>query len=294
FHQINFELMGLDSPLYDAEILSLASTILKNLGIWDDVVLNINSLANKEDRTRYRSALVDYFTKYEKDLSEDSKNRLKMNPLRILDSKDENDKKISENAPLLSDYYSDESKDYFDRVLNLLNNMGINYEINPKLVRGLDYYDHTIFEFVTDKLGAQGTVLGGGRYNGLIGMMGGPETKAVGFGAGIERLMELVNLSDPDYVNSATIIKIGNIDEAVISQIAYMLRDGGIPSVIAHQDNPGKQFKYADKIKSKLCIIIGEEELKNKTVKIKDMKSGHEVSVLLEDMIDSASNLMRS
>jgi len=106
--------------------------------------------------------------------------------------------------------------------------------------------------------------------------------------------MELVNLSDPDYVNSATIIKIGNIDEAVISQIAYMLRDGGIPSVIAHQDNPGKQFKYADKIKSKLCIIIGEEELKNKTVKIKDMKSGHEVSVLLEDMIDSASNLMRS
>ena len=187
FHQIGVELFGVPGPSGDVEVIALAAQILDQLEMRQHCVLNLNTLGDTESRQAYRIALVEYFSDYKARLSDDSVARLEKNPLRILDSKDQSDKEIVDGAPSFDQYLTASASEFFGEVREGLDDLGIAYELNPRLVRGLDYYCHTAFEFVTDALGAQGTVIGGGRYDGLIGMMGGPETPGVGWAGGIER-----------------------------------------------------------------------------------------------------------
>ncbi|MFA6022337.1 MAG: histidine--tRNA ligase, partial [Rhodospirillales bacterium] len=192
FHQVGCELLGVEGPQADIEVISMAWRILQGLGLGDKVQLEINSLGDAESRAAYRSALIAYLEPMRLTLSEESQARLEKNPLRVLDSKDEEDKRVVAQAPVMSDCMTPAAKEFFDQVINGLTALGIPFVINPKLVRGLDYYCHTAFEFTTTALGAQGTVLAGGRYDGLIGQMGGPATPGIGWAAGVERLAMLV------------------------------------------------------------------------------------------------------
>src|SRR5215467_13387572 len=191
FHQIDVELIGVPEPQADVEVIEIGAEVLRELGLLDRTVLELNTLGDSASRRAYRSALIDYFSRYAAELSEDSRRRLEVNPLRILDSKDENDRRISAGVPSFDQYLNDESRKFFSRVRAGLDHLGIAYQLSPRLVRGLDYYCHTAFEFVTEHLGSQGTVLGGGRYDGLMSLLGGPETPGVGWAAGIERLAML-------------------------------------------------------------------------------------------------------
>ncbi|HEY9536701.1 MAG TPA: histidine--tRNA ligase, partial [Kiloniellaceae bacterium] len=188
FHQIDVELLGVSEPLADVEIIALGADILAALGLGEHTTLELNTLGDLESRKAYRAALVDYFSAYQDKLSADSRDRLVRNPLRILDSKDQGDRKLIEGAPLFGDYLNQQSRDFFARVLEGLDLLGIGYTLNDRLVRGLDYYTHTAFEFTTTALGAQGTVLAGGRYDGLVETMGGPSVPGIGWAAGVERL----------------------------------------------------------------------------------------------------------
>ena len=192
FHQIGVELIGVAQPQADIEVIALGRRILDALGIGDRVVLELNTLGDVESRAAYREALVSYFSARASELSEDSQRRLERNPLRIFDSKEETDQRVARDAPAFADYQNAESRRFFDRVRAGLDRLGIIYRLNPRLVRGLDYYTHTAFEFVTADLGAQGTVMGGGRYDGLVEMMGGPALPGIGWAAGIERLAMLI------------------------------------------------------------------------------------------------------
>jgi histidyl-tRNA synthetase len=192
FHQIDVELLGVAQPLGDVEVIALGAEILAALGVLPRTVLELNTLGDAASRGAYRAALVAYYEARASELSEDSRNRLARNPLRILDSKDEGDKRVNQGAPSFEHYLTSEAQNFFTAVRTGLDRIGIAYRLSPRLVRGLDYYCHTAFEFVTADLGAQGTVLGGGRYDGLMAVMGGPETPGVGWAAGIERLALLV------------------------------------------------------------------------------------------------------
>ena len=192
FHQIGVELIGVAQPQADVEVIALGRRILDALGIGDRVVLELNTLGDNESHSAYRQALVSYFSSRASELSEDSQRRLERNPLRIFDSKQETDQRVARDAPAFADYQNAESRRFFDRVRAGLDRLGITYRLNPQLVRGLDYYTHTAFEFVTADLGAQGTVMGGGRYDGLVEMMGGPALSGIGWAAGIERLAMLI------------------------------------------------------------------------------------------------------
>src|SRR2546423_2209835 len=192
FHQIGVELLGVAQPQADIEVIALGQRILKELGIADRVVLELNTLGDPASRAGYRNALVGYFSGRHSELSEDSRRRLERNPLRILDSKDPGDQRLAAEAPDFAEYLNEASGEFFTRVRDGLDQLGIAYRLNPRLVRGLDYYSHTAFEFVTADLGAQGTVMGGGRYDGLVEMMGGPALSGVGWAAGIERLSMLI------------------------------------------------------------------------------------------------------
>ncbi|MBN8828675.1 MAG: histidine--tRNA ligase [Sphingobacteriia bacterium] len=287
FHQINAEILGIKSPMLDAEIIIMASQILEKLGISESIQLNLNSLGDKETRKIYRDSLTEYYRDHINSLSEDSKVRLQKNPLRILDSKDENDKKINLNAPRISEFYNQESNDYYAALKELLTLNAIKFTENPSLVRGLDYYEHTIFEFITDALGAQGTVIGGGRYDGLIETMGGPPTPAIGFAGGIERLMELVDFKNFDAnVLTVTIIAIGERAEKESLAIATILRNNNIRVILPYQNQVGKKFKYADKINAKIAIVIGEEELEKNVAKIKNMLTGSEEIISIDNLLD--------
>jgi len=197
FHQIGVELIGVAQPQADIEVIALGSRILDALGVGERVVLELNTLGDPESRAGYREALVHYFSARVSELSEDSCQRLERNPLRIFDSKEEIDQRVARYAPAFADYLNAESRRFFDRVRAGLDRLGINYRLNPHLVRGLDYYTHTAFEFVTTDLGAQGTVMGGGRYDGLVELMGGPALPGVGWAAGIERLAMLIAAPPP-------------------------------------------------------------------------------------------------
>ncbi|MGD9649479.1 MAG: histidine--tRNA ligase [Dongiaceae bacterium] len=192
FHQIGLELLGVNSAQGDIEAIAIGFDILKALGVSHEATLELNTLGDSESRQLYRKAIVDYFSHYKNQLSEDSLKRLERNPLRILDSKDEGDKQLVMKAPFYGDFLNPASREFFDEVQAGLNALGISYNLNPRLVRGLDYYTHTVFEFVTNSLGAQGTVLAGGRYDDLSKVMGGPDLPGIGWGAGIERLAMMV------------------------------------------------------------------------------------------------------
>lgn len=283
FHQVNCEILGAETPNSDVEIIAMGWQILEELGITDSIKLEINSLGDQQSRDNYRTALVKYFSKYKNELSDDSKVRLEKNPLRILDSKDEGDKKIVKNAPLMADFYSDEAKSFFEKVQNGLTGLGIKYEVNPHLVRGLDYYCHTAFEFTTNALGAQNTVLAGGRYDGLIAQMGGAPTPAIGFAGGVERIMALFD-KKIESEQAVALIPIGEQAEEFAAKLAYDLRKQGFNIELAFNGNVKKRMKKAGDKNVRLAVIFGDDELKSGKVKIKDFASSTEREVEIKNI----------
>lgn len=288
FHQINFELIGPAEPQADIEVIAMGWHIISALGLQDKVQLEINSLGDKQSRDNYKVGLVRYLSQYKEKLSEDSQRRLTTNPMRILDSKNEGDKEIVKDAPTIEEYYTEVSVNFFNAVKDGLAALGIPYKLNNKLVRGLDYYCHTAFEFTTTALGAQNAVMAGGRYDGLIHTMGGPEVPAVGFGGGIERLALLCDRKiDP--VRPVVLIPIGGEAEKQAVSLAMELRRNGLYTELGYSGNVKKRFKKADSINAAAAIVFGDEELKQSLVKIKDFNTGQEEGVKLSDLIDKLS-----
>lgn len=256
FHQLDAEVLGSDSPLADAELLVLADQLLKELGIAEGVTLTLNTLGDAESREAWRAALVEHFTAHRGELSEDSLARLDKNPLRILDSKDPRDRPIADSAPDIDAFLTGAAQDFFGAVTAGLDAAGVAWERNARLVRGLDYYRHTAFEFVTDRLGAQGTVLGGGRYDGLIEALGGPPTAAVGWAAGIERLAMLLADNAVDTRLDAVIA----VEDDAMFDLAMrglrLLRDNRVSADIVATGSPRKRFDKAAKIGARALISI--------------------------------------
>jgi len=260
FHQLDAEVLGSDSPLADAELLVFADQLLKELGIAEGVTLTLNTLGDATSRDAWRAALVEHFEAHRGDLSEDSLARLDKNPLRILDSKDAKDRPIADSAPDIDAFLTAEAQDFFGAVTAGLDAAGVAWERNARLVRGLDYYRHTAFEFVTDRLGAQGTVLGGGRYDGLIENLGGPPTPAVGWAAGIERLAML--LAD-DVIDNRLDAVIAVEDDAELTfamKALAALRHGGFATEIVASGSPRKRYDKAAKIPAHALISIGTRD----------------------------------
>lgn len=280
FHQIGIELIGIATPLADIEVIACGAELLDRLGVLKDCVLHLNSLGDAESRAKYRAALIAYFSDYRDRLSEDSRTRLEKNPLRILDSKDEGDRALIDGAPSLHDHYSDAAKDFFAGVCDGLDALGIGYAVDPRLVRGLDYYGHTAFEFVTNALGAQGTVLAGGRYDGLIGQMGGPSVPGVGWAAGVERLAMLI-AEPPPPPRPVVLCALGAAAERRALTLAQRLRRDGRQVDIPATGNLKKKLARAGKINAAEAWIIGDDELARGIVVIRDLDSGEQREVPL-------------
>ena len=283
FHQVGIELLGVDSPLADVEVLALGWRFLSELGLGDKVTLEINTLGDAASRAAYRDVLVGFLSKYKDDLSEDSRNRLDRNPLRVLDSKDEGDKKIVADAPSMADSLSDDARRFFETVRRGLDNLGIPHAVNARLVRGLDYYGHTAFEFVTTQLGAQGTVLAGGRYDGLIGQMGGPATPGIGWAAGVERLSMLVGAKAAS-VRPVAVIPMG--DDMAAFAVAEGLRGAGIAVHMGYSGNIKKRMERANKANARFALILGEDEFARGAVTVKDLDAGSQEEVALAHVVD--------
>ena len=281
FHQVNMEAFGFEGPSIDAELILLTSRIWKTLGV-DSIQLELNSLGTLESRKAYRSILVEYFKDHIDTLDEDSLLRLEKNPMRILDSKNPEMSELNHAAPKMSDHLDQESQDHFSGLLERLNNHDIDYVLNPRLVRGLDYYTKTVFEWTTDKLGSQATVCGGGRYDGLVKQLGGHDIFAIGCAIGFERLVELVELSNKKDQNSQPkiyFVAVGDNAEAKSSELAELIRDQFEDCIVEINHNGGsfkQQFKRADRSESDIALILGDEEIQNETIGIKVMKQGGE------------------
>ena len=285
FHQFGIELLGVADPQGDIEIITLGAHILDALGIADKVTLQLNTLGDAESRQAYRGILVDYLEGFRGELSKDSLDRLERNPLRILDSKDQGDKAIVADAPKLSDHLNAESEDFFVAVKGELDAAGVSYEINPTLVRGLDYYCHTAFEFVTDTLGAQGAVLAGGRYDGLIEAMGGPSTPGTGWAAGIERLALMI-AAPPPPVPAIAIIPVGDDAEAEAQAQAARLRHAGFTVDLGFAGNLKKRLDRANKANAAAAVILGPDELAKGAATVRDMETGEQTEVPLSSLQD--------
>lgn len=283
FYQLGAECLGYDSPLADVECIALAWDLLQKIGISAECTLEINTLGDAESRAAYRDALVQYFTAHIDQLSADSKTRLEKNPLRILDSKDEGDKKLNANAPKLEQYLNETSQTFFKKVLAGIEKLGIPYKVNDHLVRGLDYYCHTVFEFTTEKLGAQGTVLAGGRYDGLIETMGGPKTPGVGWAAGIDRLADL---TPKELANTKEVLiaVIGADDEGEDESIkvAHEIRARSLKAENFLSGKMGKKMQKANKMNAHYALILGGNEVKNKTVTVKNFATGEQSEITRE------------
>lgn len=284
FTQFGVELLGVETPQADIEIISMAYEFLEKLGLNGQVTVEINSLGDEESRDAYRTKLVAYLQEHYDELSEDSKNRLQKNPLRILDSKEDCDKKVVENAPLYADSLNETSKKFFADVLQGLDNLGIKYRVNNRLVRGLDYYSHTVFELTTDKLGAQGTVLAGGRYNGLVSQMGGGDVAGIGWACGVERLGMLLE-QDVELKRPIAVIPVGEDTESKALEIAYKLRLAGFRVEQSYSGNMKKRLIKANKVNAVKAVIIGSDELANNNVTLKDLDSGEQKTVAQTDLI---------
>lgn len=293
FHQVGLELLGCAAPRADAEVIALATNILQALGL-KNLELDINSVGNGEDRIQYRDALISYLEPYKDDLDEDSKDRLTRNPLRILDSKDPKTQEIAQNAPKITEHLSEASRKHFDTVLQLLTDLDIKYQINHCLVRGLDYYTHTAFEIKSNDLGAQATVCGGGRYDGLVKELGGPDTQAVGWAIGMERLVLLLQQLDSSPVNTPDLYLVsrGDVAEAQGLLLAQKLRGLGLAIELDLSGSAfGKQFKRADRSGAAACLIIGDAEAENHTVNLKWLASGEQSAIAQDDLISMAEEL---
>jgi histidyl-tRNA synthetase len=293
FHQLGVEVLGSADPRADAEVIVIATDILQNLGL-KNLRLDLNSVGNLEDRQHYRQALIDYLTPYKDELDPDSQERLSRNPLRILDSKDKRTQEIAQNAPSILDYLGSYSQRHFEQVQNLLIDLGINYELNPRLVRGLDYYTHTAFEVQSDDLGAQATVCGGGRYDGLVTDLGGPDTPAVGWAIGLERLILLLQQlqSLPLPLLDFYVVSRGEQAEAQAFVLAQKLRRSGF-SVEVDLSGSGfkKQFTRADRSGAVACLILGDEEAENQTVKLKWMASKEQQAIAQAELLKMTDEL---
>jgi histidyl-tRNA synthetase len=285
FHQVGIEILGVASAQADIEAISLALTILEELGLRNQVTLEINSLGDPTSRLTYRKKLLEYLKKHKDNLSHNSLERLEHNPLRILDSKDADDKKIVANAPKLQDSLNDESKIFFRELCEGLNSLKITFKHNVNLVRGLDYYCHTAFEFTTTALGAQGTVLAGGRYDGLINEMGGPPTPGIGWAAGVERLSLLLN-QNIKKKRPIAVIPVGQTTESKALLITEQLRKQGYRVDLGYSGNLKKRMKRANDANAIATILLGEEALVNDIIKLKAMDSGKQIDVSLATLED--------
>jgi len=286
FHQFGIETFGIDSADADAEVILLSARLWQAFGIADQVELQLNSLGSNEARANYRDALRSYLSDYASELDEDSQRRLETNPLRILDSKDANTQKLLENAPKLSDYWDDESREHFKQLTMRLEKAGVKYTLNERLVRGLDYYNRTVFEWVTRALGAQGTVCAGGRYDGLVEQLGGKATPAVGFAMGMERLVLLLqeqNKLTPRRTVDAYLMPLGEEAELNAPRIAEQLRNE-LPDLrlVTHCGGGAmkKQMKKADKSGAEVALIIGADEIAQQQVTVKPLRTDEQQETL--------------
>ena len=287
FYQLNFENIGPSGPYHDAEMIELAVKILEDFGILDYAKLQINSLGNSTDRASYNQALVEYFSKYKNDLSEDSKKRLESNPLRIIDSKDKKDQKLSGDAPTIDKFYCAESRKYFDKVLEFLNLLGVQHEVNLRLARGLDYYCHTSFEFVTDRIGSQSAILGGGRYDGLYNVLSeskNTSVPAIGFAAGIERILLLSELVFEEPA-SVCVLPLDESDLEYSARLVSILRAAGIIAYLDSDSKIQKRLKKAASRNAKFVIFIGETERASEKYQVKDLQSGKQQNLFLMDLM---------
>ena len=288
FHQFGVEILGVPTPQADIETIALGALILKELGVADKTVLEINSLGDRESRAAYREALVAYFTGHRDALSEDSRARLERNPLRILDSKDKGDRGLIAEAPSLSEYLNDASQKFFATVLDGLKALNIDATVNPRLVRGLDYYCHTTFEFTTEALGAQGAVIAGGRYDGLIEQMGGLSTPGVGWAAGIERLAMLFP-EPPLAPRPIAVIPVGEEAQGPAMTIVQTLRENGYVVDIGYSGNLAKRLKRADRMNACAAVILGDDELERNSATLRNLDSGEQSEIPLDDLTDRLS-----
>ncbi|WP_380873448.1 histidine--tRNA ligase [Sphingomonas sp. DBB INV C78] len=281
FHQLDAEVIGAAEPAADVELLVFADQLLRELGVADGVTLTLNTLGDAETREAWRAALVKHFEAHRGELSEESVERLAKNPLRILDSKDKKDRPVADAAPVIDDYLSVEAGAFFDAVQKGLQAAGVDYVRNGALVRGLDYYRHTAFEFITDRLGAQGTVLGGGRYDGLIEALGGPHTPAVGWAAGIERLAMLIDQPAAETIDVA-LVPMGEAAEIAATGIIANLRRAGITCDMAYKGNMKKRMQKADARGARFAVIIGDDELARGEVALKNLTDGTQRGVAID------------
>ena len=289
FHQFGCEMIGTASPAADADLIALAKTVIDRAGL-KNIQLNINSIGCPECRANYHKALKQYFEQYRDQLCQTCRERLDKNPMRILDCKSDEDKKIAEKAPVILDYLCDDCQAHFDGLQKNLRLMGIDYKINPRIVRGLDYYTRTVFEFITTDIGAQGTVCGGGRYDGLIETLGGKPIPALGFGMGLERLILTMQNQGCEFMEEKTCdIYIAAMGESAAEKsmnIISMLRDEGY---FVEYDLVGRglkaQMKYADKIGAKYVMVLGDNEIEAGKANVKNMKTGEQTEVSLDEKL---------
>jgi histidyl-tRNA synthetase len=285
FHQLDAEIIGAAEPQADVELLALADQLLKELGI-TGTILKLNTLGDPETRTAWRDALHEHFRGHAASLSEDSQARLERNPLRILDSKAHQDWPIVDSAPAIDEFLTAEAADFFGKVTAGLDAAGIAWERAPRLVRGLDYYRHTAFEFVTDRLGAQGTVLAGGRYDGLVEALGGSHTPAVGWAAGIERLAMMIDAPEPEKP-AAVIVPLGERAEAAGQRLLTDLRRSGVAAEMAYRGNMKKRLSRANDAGAAYALIIGDVELDSGEIQVKNLATGEQRSVAFDQVAET-------
>jgi histidyl-tRNA synthetase len=283
FHQIDIEVLGSAEPLADAEVIACGWDILQALGVAGDTVLEVNTLGDRDSRNAYRAALVEYFSAHREKLSEDSLSRLERNPLRILDSKDEGDRRLVAKAPTIERYLTEAAASFYARLKQHLQRFGVPFVENPRIVRGLDYYGHTAFEFVTNRLGAQGTVMGGGRYDGLVEEMGGPPTPAVGWAAGVERLAMLLP-DPPPPPRPVAVVPVGEAVEDAALDVLQALRRAGVRAEMAYRGNLRRRMERANRVGARAAVIIGSEEVARGVVQLKDLETGAQSEVPIAEL----------
>jgi len=285
FHQIDVEVLGVPEPEADIDVIAVGANILEALGIRERTRLELNTLGDPESRAEYRRVLVSYFNDHRAELSQDSLSRLERNPLRILDSKDEGDRRVVAGAPVLGDYLNARSADFFAAVREGLDLIGIPYRLNSHLVRGLDYYTHTAFEFVTDDLGAQGAVIAGGRYDGLIEALGGRPTAGIGWAGGVERLAMLID-GPPPPPRPVAVVPVGPAAEAPAKRLAQRLRRQGFAVEHAYRGSLGRRLKRADRADAACAVLLGEDELGRGVATVRDLDSGEQDETPLDRLED--------
>ena len=295
FHQFGVECFGTASPLADAEIIALAKSIFDTLGV-RDLSLEINSIGCPKCRAEYHKALKEYFASRKDELCDTCKGRLDRNPMRILDCKSPICHEIAQGAPVVIDYLCDECKEHFEKVQKYLDAQNIEYKINPQIVRGLDYYTKTVFEFVSNSIGAQGTVCGGGRYDGLVEELGGQHTASLGFAMGLERLMLLMEAQGCEFPQvekpDLFIVALGEKATLKALEIAKDMREEGFSALLdLNQRSVRAQMKYADKLGAKFNVVIGDNEVENKIAKLKNMQTGEETEINLDTFVSGFYNI---